>query len=68
MAFNQAAIDAYKAGDLFGALVLWNKAFEVNSDLDGCFPIYPTGDQPDFVGGCGWIGVQSGQDRCFGIV
>jgi tetratricopeptide (TPR) repeat protein len=31
--FNQAAIDAYKAGDLLGALVLWDKAFEVNSDL-----------------------------------
>jgi len=32
-AFNQGAIDAYKAGDLLGALVLWDKAFEVNSDL-----------------------------------
>lgn len=31
--FNQAAIDAYKAGDLLGALVIWDKAFEVNSDL-----------------------------------
>jgi twitching motility protein PilT len=31
--FNQAAIDAYKAGDLLGALVMWDKAFEVNSDL-----------------------------------
>jgi tetratricopeptide (TPR) repeat protein len=31
--FNQGAIDAYKAGDLLGALVLWDKAFEVNSDL-----------------------------------
>jgi len=31
---NQAAIDAYKAGDLLGALVSWNKAFEVNSELE----------------------------------
>ncbi len=31
--FNQTAIEAYKAGDLLGALVMWDKAFEVNSDL-----------------------------------
>lgn len=31
---NQAAIDAYKAGDLLGALVSWNKAYEVNSELE----------------------------------
>jgi twitching motility protein PilT len=31
---HQTAIEAYKAGDLLGALVLWNKAFEVNSDLE----------------------------------
>jgi len=31
---NQAAIESYKAGDLLGALVSWNKAFEVNSELE----------------------------------
>jgi twitching motility protein PilT len=33
-ALNQAAIESYKAGDLLGALVAWNKAFEVNSELE----------------------------------
>ncbi len=31
--YNQGAIDAYKAGDLLAALVLWNQAYEVNSEL-----------------------------------
>jgi len=31
---NQAAIEMYKAGDLLGALVSWNKAYELNSDLE----------------------------------
>jgi tetratricopeptide (TPR) repeat protein len=31
---NRAAIESYKAGDLLGALVSWNKAFEVNSELE----------------------------------
>src|SRR5579871_2536866 len=30
---NQSAIELYKAGDLLGALVAWNKAFEINSEL-----------------------------------
>lgn len=32
--FNQAAIELYKAGDLLGALVSWNKAYDINSDLE----------------------------------
>lgn len=31
---NQIAIDLYKAGDLLGALVAWNKAYELNSELE----------------------------------
>jgi tetratricopeptide (TPR) repeat protein len=30
---NNSAIEFYKAGDLLGALVAWNNAFELNSDL-----------------------------------
>ncbi len=30
---NQSAIELYKAGDLLGALVAWNKAHEINSEL-----------------------------------
>ncbi|HJT22937.1 MAG TPA: hypothetical protein VJ873_00055, partial [bacterium] len=30
---NQSAIEMYKGGDLLGALVAWNKAFEINSEL-----------------------------------
>jgi tetratricopeptide (TPR) repeat protein len=30
---NQSAIELYKAGDLLGALVAWNRAFEINSEL-----------------------------------
>ena len=30
---NQSAIEAYKNGDLLGALVAWNKAYDINSDL-----------------------------------
>lgn len=32
--FNQQAIELYKAGDLLGALVSWNKAYDINSDLE----------------------------------
>ncbi len=32
--FNQSAIELYKAGDLLGALVAWNKAFDLNSDME----------------------------------
>jgi twitching motility protein PilT len=32
--FNQTAIELYKAGDLLGALVSWNKAYDINSDLE----------------------------------
>jgi tetratricopeptide (TPR) repeat protein len=31
---NLSAIDMYKAGDLLGALVNWNKAYDLNSDLE----------------------------------
>ena len=31
---NQGAIDLYKAGDLLGALVSWNKAYDLNSELE----------------------------------
>ncbi len=31
---NQSAIELYKAGDLLGALVAWNKAYDLNSDLE----------------------------------
>lgn len=31
---NQSAIELYKAGDLLGALVSWNKAFDLNSDME----------------------------------
>src|SRR5581483_8914681 len=31
---NQAAIEMYKAGDLLGALVAWNKAYDINSDME----------------------------------
>ena len=30
---NQSAIEMYKGGDLLGALVAWNRAFEINSEL-----------------------------------
>jgi tetratricopeptide (TPR) repeat protein len=30
---TQSALELYKAGDLLGALVAWNKAYEINSDL-----------------------------------
>jgi tetratricopeptide (TPR) repeat protein len=30
---NQSAIETYKGGDLLGALVLWNKAHELNSSM-----------------------------------
>ncbi len=30
---NQSAIELYKSGDLLGALVAWNKAYEINSEL-----------------------------------
>ncbi|HVZ81974.1 MAG TPA: PilT/PilU family type 4a pilus ATPase [bacterium] len=32
--YNQSAIELYKAGDLLGALVSWNKAYDINSDLE----------------------------------
>ncbi len=32
--FNQSAIELYKAGDLLGALVAWNKAYDLNSDME----------------------------------
>jgi tetratricopeptide (TPR) repeat protein len=32
--FSQSAIDMYKAGDLLGALVAWNRAYELNPDLE----------------------------------
>jgi tetratricopeptide (TPR) repeat protein len=32
--YNQQAIELYKAGDLLGALVAWNKAYDINSDLE----------------------------------
>ncbi len=31
---NQTAIELYKAGDLLGALVAWNRAYEFNSELE----------------------------------
>ena len=31
---NQAAIELYKAGDLLGALVSWNQAYEINSEME----------------------------------
>ncbi len=31
---NQGAIELYKAGDLLGALVSWNKAYDLNSELE----------------------------------
>lgn len=33
-AFNQSAIELYKAGDLLGALVAWNKAYDINSEME----------------------------------
>lgn len=33
-ALNQLAIELYKAGDLLGALVDWNKAFDINSEME----------------------------------
>jgi twitching motility protein PilT len=33
-ALNQSAIELYKAGDLLGALVAWNKAYDINSELE----------------------------------
>ena len=33
-AFNQTAIELYKAGDLLGALVAWNRAFDINGELE----------------------------------
>ncbi len=32
--WSRQAIEQYKAGDLLGALVSWNRAFELNSDLE----------------------------------
>jgi tetratricopeptide (TPR) repeat protein len=32
--WGRTAIDQYKAGDLLGALVSWNRAYELNSDLE----------------------------------
>jgi twitching motility protein PilT len=32
--FSQTAIDLYKSGDLLGALVAWNRSYELNPDLD----------------------------------
>jgi tetratricopeptide (TPR) repeat protein len=32
--WSRTAIEQYKAGDLLGALVSWNRAFELNSDLE----------------------------------
>ena len=32
--WNKAAIEQYKAGDLLGALVSWNRGYELNSDLE----------------------------------
>jgi len=32
--FNARAIELYKGGDLLGALVIWNRAFELNPELD----------------------------------
>ncbi|HET9870151.1 MAG TPA: hypothetical protein VFR02_06635, partial [bacterium] len=31
---NQSAIELYKGGDLLGALVAWNQAFEINSEME----------------------------------
>jgi tetratricopeptide (TPR) repeat protein len=32
--WSRTALEQYKAGDLLGALVSWNRAFELNSDLE----------------------------------